>query len=124
MQAGDALVGIDVPFGVDRPDRAFVVAAHARVAALAVALQPVEHAHAAGDRQRRAQRAHVAAEEPLDEQPGDPQRHGAGTEPPDAPDERKRLRQGKRWPVRLDIGVCRNYKTSKYIDTDRTKIEI
>src|SRR5690606_18917571 len=74
VQARYALIGVDVALGMDRLDRAFLEAAHARVAAFAIALEPVEHADAPRDRQRRAERAQVAAEEALDEKPCHQQR--------------------------------------------------
>src|SRR3546814_3587070 len=82
MQARDAFVRIDVALRVDRLDRALLEAAHAGIAAFSVALQPVEHPQAPGNRQRRAQRAQVAAEEAFDEQPGGDQRDGKQHEPP------------------------------------------
>src|SRR5512138_4025843 len=82
VQAGDALVGIDVSFRMDRLHRALIEAAHAGIAALAVAPQPVEHAQAPRYGQRGAERAEIAAEEALDEEAGDEQRDGEGDEPP------------------------------------------
>src|SRR3546814_12103215 len=70
VQARDALVGIDVPLRMDRLHRAFVVAAHAGIAAFAVAPQPVEHAKPPRDGKRRAERAEIAAKEALDEEGG------------------------------------------------------
>ena len=70
MHAVDALVDIDLPLGMDRLHRAFLGAALARRAAFGPALQPLEHADPAGDRERRAERAEIAAEEALDEQAG------------------------------------------------------
>src|SRR5690606_35071327 len=66
MQAGNALVGFDVALRVDGLDRAILEAGLAGVAAFAVALQPLKRAQPRGNRQRRAQRTQVAAEESLD----------------------------------------------------------
>ena len=62
VQALDAFVGIDVPFGMDGLHRALVAAALARVAAFAVTPEPVEHAQARRNRERRAERAQITAE--------------------------------------------------------------
>ena len=70
VHAVDALVDIDLAVGVDRLNRAFLGTALAGRAAFGPALQPVEHAEPSGDRQRRAERAEVAAEEALDEETG------------------------------------------------------
>ncbi|CAM4107566.1 hypothetical protein ACMU6081_27640 [Achromobacter mucicolens] len=82
MQALDALVRVDFAGGVDGLDGAFDVAALTGVAAVAVALEPVEDAQPGGDGQGGAQRAQVAAEEALDEQARDKQRHGEQHEGP------------------------------------------
>src|SRR5690554_7021844 len=57
-----ALVVVDMPIRVDGLNLAFLGAQLAGVAALLAALEPVEQAHPAGHRQRRTERAHVAAE--------------------------------------------------------------
>ena len=54
MQAGDALVRIDLTGGVDRLNGAFVGAGLTGAAAIGIAAQPVEHADTGGDRQRSA----------------------------------------------------------------------
>ena len=58
-----ALVGVDLPGRMDRLHLAFLGADLARLAALAPALQPVEQPQPRRDRQRRAERAQVAAVE-------------------------------------------------------------
>ena len=76
MQAVDAFIGVDLAGRVDRLNRAFVGTGLARAAAFLVAPQPVEHADPRRNRQRRAQRAQIAAVEPFDEQADHQQRHG------------------------------------------------
>jgi hypothetical protein len=70
MQAVDAFVRVDLARRVDRLHRALVGAGLAGISAFVIALQPVEHPEPRRDRQRRAQRAEIAAVEALDEQPG------------------------------------------------------
>ena len=66
----EALVGIDLAERVDRLHHAVLGAKLAFVAALLAPLQPVEHAPAAGNRERGAEHAEVAAVEALDEETG------------------------------------------------------
>src|SRR5690606_21191724 len=82
VQAGNALIGIDVSFRMDRLDRALVEAAHARIAAFAIALEPVEHPQPARERQGGAKGTEIPAEEPFDEKPRSDEHQGERNEPP------------------------------------------
>ena len=66
VEALNALVRIDMTFGMDGLYRTFVSTALARIAAFTIASQPIEHTHLGGNRQRSAQWAQIAAEETLD----------------------------------------------------------
>ena len=76
IEAIKTFVHVNFAAPLDGAHRAHALADVALAATLGAALQPVEHAHAAQDRQARAQRADEAAIEALDEQPGAEQRHG------------------------------------------------
>src|SRR5690625_4182978 len=67
VQAVDALVRVDLARRVDGLHRALDGAGLTGVAAFMIALQPAEPAEARRDRQRGAQRAEIAALEPLAE---------------------------------------------------------
>src|SRR5690554_7129109 len=77
-----ALVVVDMPIRVDGLNLAFLGAQLAGVAALLAALEPVEQAHPAGHRQRRTERAHVAAEHLAGENVDHQQDHRVEHEPP------------------------------------------
>jgi hypothetical protein len=68
VQTLDAFVRIDVAFGMDGLHWAFVAAALARVAAFAIAPQPVEHAQPCRQCERGAKWTEIAAEHPLHSQ--------------------------------------------------------
>src|SRR5690606_14751396 len=104
VQAGDALVGIDVSLGMDRLDRAIVEAAHAGIPALPVALEPVEHPQPARDREGGAERTEIAAEESLHEEPGSDEHQGEQHEPPltHEPQDDRRL---ERLDLREHLGI-------------------
>ena len=70
VHAVEAFVGIDLAQRMDGLDHAVLGAELALVAALLPAFQPVEHVSAAGDRERGAKDAEVAAIETLDKEPG------------------------------------------------------
>ena len=82
VHAVNAFINVDVTLGMDRLDGAFVSAALAGLAAFRPSPQPFEHADASGDRERRTQRADVAAEEALDEKPRTQQDGGIENEWP------------------------------------------
>ena len=100
MQAVHAFVRIDFAGRVDGLHRAFIGAGLAGVAAFVVAFQPVEHPQPCRDRQRGAQRAQIAAVEPLDEQPRHQQRRHIGHKGPGADEF-----QHDRGLERLDLGI-------------------
>src|SRR5690606_31714723 len=82
IEAVMALVVVDMPIRVDGLNLAFLGAQLAGVAALLAALEPVEQAHPAGHRQRRTERAHVAAEHLAGENVDHQQDHRVEHEPP------------------------------------------
>src|SRR5579875_549724 len=63
MQTLDALIGIDVPFGMNGLHRAFIPTALTGVAAFAIAAQPVEYAQPRGYGERCTKRTEIATEE-------------------------------------------------------------
>src|SRR5690606_14989603 len=76
VHAPDALVRVDVTVGVDALHRAFLGAALAGGAALRMPLEPgEEHRQTRRNGEGRAERAEIAAEEPLDEQADHEQGH-------------------------------------------------
>src|SRR5690554_4321661 len=99
IEAVDALVDVDPAIRVDRLHRADVGAALAGIAAVAVTLEPVEHADAGGDAEGGPERTHVAAEEPLDEKPDHQQPDRERHEGPRADE-----LQDDRGLERLDLG--------------------
>ena len=92
-------LGLMCPSGMDRLHRAFVAAALAGVAALAIATQPIEQPQPRRDRHRRAERAQIAAERALDEQARRDHRARIQNERPAA-----REAQDDRGLERLDFG--------------------
>ena len=82
MQAVETLVRVYVPVRMDRLHHAFLGAAMARRTAFLVAPEPFEDPQLAGDRERRAERAEIAAEEALDEEADRQQQAGIEHERP------------------------------------------
>ena len=68
MQALVTFVRVDMAFRMNGLNHAFIGASQARVAALLVALQPIERPHAGGDGQRRTQRTQIPAVKSFDKQ--------------------------------------------------------
>src|SRR5438045_9784339 len=82
MHAVDALIDVDVTFGMNRLSRTFIGATLTWRAAFGPAPQPLEHADVAGNCERRTERAHVAAEKPFDEQSRGQRRQSVDDERP------------------------------------------
>src|SRR5690606_18538860 len=82
VQAVMAFVVVDMPIRMDGLDLAFLGTQLAGVATFLAALEPVEQPYAAGDRQRGAQRADIAAEHLAGEDVDHQQNHRVQHEPP------------------------------------------